>query len=182
MSQKITQLKNIAIALNDLGFRKDAESIIRIAKRMAQQNMSQEEARAKFMPIIINKGKTYSKFAKVKARPAQPNETIDTITSDGKETTNTANQGDYVVTNPGGEEYIISKDKLDKRYIDLGNGIYQAKGSAVAVEYSGPEIQFMASWGELMALKPGDMIVSPLPDLNEVYRIARKEFYETYEE
>jgi len=69
-----------------------------------------------------------------------------------------------------------------KRYIDLGNGVYQAKGIAVAVEYGGPEIQFTASWGEPMVLKPGDMVVSPMPDLNEVYRIARKEFFETYEQ
>ena len=33
-----------------------------------------------------------------------------------------------------------------------------------------------------MALKRGDFIVSPYPELNEVYRIARKEFFETYEE
>ena len=33
-----------------------------------------------------------------------------------------------------------------------------------------------------MVLKTGDFIVSPCPDFKEVYRIARKEFFETYEE
>jgi hypothetical protein len=33
-----------------------------------------------------------------------------------------------------------------------------------------------------MTLKTGDYIVAPCPKLSEVYRIARKEFLETYEE
>jgi hypothetical protein len=31
-----------------------------------------------------------------------------------------------------------------------------------------------------MVLKPGDMIVTPLPQMGEVYRIARQEFESTY--
>ncbi|MCK5476675.1 MAG: hypothetical protein KAI55_02035 [Candidatus Aenigmarchaeota archaeon] len=38
---------------------------------------------------------------------------------------------------------------------------------------------FEASWGENMVAKIGDMIVTP-PNKDEVYRIAIKEFEETY--
>jgi hypothetical protein len=33
-----------------------------------------------------------------------------------------------------------------------------------------------------MVLKYGDYIVTPMPNQDEVYRIARQEFFETYEE
>ena len=144
--------------------------------------MSQEEAIAKFMPLIEANGEDYEKFTQIKARPANPGEVIETITSDGKETQNTAQPGDYVVSNLGGsgEEYILTADKLSKRYKEVGNGIYQAIGECRGFEYNGPETVFIASWGEQMILKPGDMIVTPLPQQNEVYRIARKEFQSTY--
>ena len=147
-----------------------------------QSNMSQEEAIAKFMPEIESNGTDFEKFTKIKARPAQPGEVVETITADGKETMNTANEGDFVVSNLGGsgEEYILGGDKLAKRYREIGNGIYQATGECRGVTYNGPETSFQASWGQPMVLKPGDMIVTPLPQKGEVYRIARQEFESTY--
>ena len=56
------------------------------------------------------------------------------------------------------------------------------KGKVKATIYHGEDTEFVAKWGRLMSLKTGDYIVSPCPKLNEVYRIARKEFLETYEE
>jgi hypothetical protein len=82
------------------------------------------------------------------------------------------------------EEYIVSADMMLQRYefvcnLDAG-GIYKPKGRVKASIYSGEEITFVAKWGRMMTLKPGDMIVTPLPDCKEVYRIAAKEFYESY--
>jgi hypothetical protein len=144
--------------------------------------MSQEEAIAKFMPEIESNGTDFEKFTQIKARPARPGEMIETVTADGKETMNQAQQGDFVVSNLGGsgEEYILSGDKLAKRYKEVGDGIYQATGECRGVVYSGPETSFQASWGQPMVLKPGDMIVTPLPQKGEVYRIARQEFESTY--
>jgi hypothetical protein len=53
-------------------------------------------------------------------------------------------------------------------------------GKILAAKYTGERIEFLAAWNRYMVLKPGDFIVSPLPNLNEVYRIAEQEFYETY--
>ena len=165
-------------------FPKEGKSkFIKISQMEEEQTiMSQEEAIAKFMPEIESNGTDFEKFTKIKARPAQPGEVIETITADGKETMNTANEGDFVVSNLGGsgEEYILSGDKLAKRYKEVGDGIYQATGECRGVTYSGPETTFQASWGQPMVLKPGDMIVTPLPQKGEVYRIARQEFESTY--
>ena len=44
----------------------------------------------------------------------------------------------------------------------------------------GEEFYIMAPWRSEQLAREGDMLVSPLPGLDEVYRIARKEFEETY--
>jgi len=144
--------------------------------------MSQDEAIAEFMPQIMEDGKDYAKFTEIQVRRAEPGELVETFTSDGKETQNTAGENDYVVKNLGGsgEEYILSEEKLNKRYFNVSGDIWKAKGECRALLYTGEPTSFMASWGEAMVLKPGDMICSPLPDLNEVYRIARAEFDSTY--
>ena len=41
------------------------------------------------------------------------------------------------------------------------------------------EYYFIAAWGEEMVTKKDDYLACPL-DHSEVYRIARKEFFETY--
>ena len=165
-------------------FPKEGKSkFIKISQMEEEQSiMSQEEAIAKFMPEIEANGTDFEKFTKIKARPAQPGEVVETITADGKETMNTAKEGDFVVSNLGGsgEQYILGGDKLAKRYREIGNGIYQATGECRGVTYNGPETSFQASWGQPMVLKPGDMIVTPLPQMGEVYRIARQEFESTY--
>ena len=144
--------------------------------------ITQSEAMDKFLPLIKKSGQKYVKFTKVRARPAKVGEMIETITSDGKETQNKAKEGDYVVTNLGGsgEEYILSGQKLRDRYDEIGDSIFQAKGSCMALQYNGEPTEFIASWGEPMVLKPGDLICTPLPSMDEVYRIALAEFLNTY--
>jgi hypothetical protein len=41
------------------------------------------------------------------------------------------------------------------------------------------DFHFVATWGEPMRVRAGDFLASPT-ELNEVYRIARAEFFETY--
>jgi hypothetical protein len=149
--------------------------------------MTQEQAYNEFIPYINDTGKIYRKISPIYGRLAIENEYIETWTEDGLETTNYAKTGDYVVQNlytSMREEYIVSEDMMLQRYnfvctLDAG-GIYKPKGKVKASIYSGEEIKFVAKWGRMMTLKPGDMIVTPLPDCKEVYRIAAKEFYESY--
>ena len=78
--------------------------------------MTQTEAMEHFMPKIMSHGKDYAKFTEIKVRKAKPGEVVETFTADGKETQNTAEENDFVVTNLGGsgEEYILPADKLNK--------------------------------------------------------------------
>lgn len=150
--------------------------------------MTQKEAIEAFMPRIESEGAVYEKVTQVDARRAIPGEVIVTHTSDGKETENTARDGDYVIRNhtEAREEYIIPTAKFEVRYERLGAAsepgwdLYKAKGRCQGIAYSGPDTEFVASWGESMRLRNGDMICTPLPQKSEVYRIALKEFGETY--
>ena len=42
-------------------------------------------------------------------------------------------------------------------------------------------MEFQAPWKESIVVKPGDFLVISL-DKTEIYRVAKKEFTETYEE
>lgn len=179
--KKMIKFASHILPLNELFPNKNKPKFVKVAQ-LNDNPMSQEEAIEKFMPMIESEGDVFEKFTKIEARPAKPGELVETITSDGKETQNTAKEGDFIVKNIGGsgEEYILSGDKLAKRYKQISDNVYQAIGECMGIVYDGPEIQFMASWEEPMILKPGDMIVTPLPNKGEVYRIARKEFESTY--
>ncbi len=86
----------------------------------------------------------------VEARPAKVGEEITTILASGvKETRNKANEGDWIVTNPSGEQYIISEKKFLSRYETTDKvGPYSAKGYCRAIQNPfGKPIEIMASWG-----------------------------------
>jgi PGDYG protein len=92
----------------------------------------------------------YKKQGRVHARPAVAGEHITTTLATGvKETDNTASEGDYIVTNPSGEQYIISGQKFAARYeAGAEAGVYAAKGFCRAiVNPFGEQITILASWG-----------------------------------
>jgi hypothetical protein len=156
--------------------------------------LSQVELMALLTPYLLAQGQPYKKIKRVLARPAVEREPIATITSDGLET-NTAKQGDIIVQNTtaAGEYYILPHEKFEARYTFLaeqpdGWSLYESTGSITAIELTAellqalqlPEVfQFTARWGEAMKAEQGDFLATP-PDYQEVYRIARKEFFETY--
>lgn len=142
--------------------------------------------------IIDKNGQIYKKNVEVNARVANGGEKITTLIrkSDGtnmEETVNTANQGDYIIRNPDGEEYILGKDKFEQRYdkTDI-EGRYQSKGYSIVI--SNPfnkNIEFTASWGEKIR---GDMrcyiadVYDPETKSREgkPYIIASDQFNATY--
>jgi len=107
-----------------------------------------------------------------------PDLLVETFTSDGKETQNTAKDGDIIMCGPSLEKYILKHDKFLEKY-EIINGIAIPEQSYrnVAEYLDEEEIMFTASWGELMVLKKNDFLVK---DGDHYYRIARKEFLETY--
>ena len=79
------------------------------------KTLSKNEMRTAVESLIANGAvvKNYAKFARIQAIEAVGGEVIETILADGtKETSNTANAGDWIVTNPGGEKYIVPAAKF----------------------------------------------------------------------
>jgi len=156
---------------------------------------TQKEIIETMVPILKSEGKIYKKFKKVYAKEVFTGEEIQTITSDGLETTNIAKSGDFIIKNQTDAEemYIIGAEKFHARYDFLTEGEdgfseYAAKGKVVAIVMNdnllkqleiGEECYFIAAWGEEMVVKKDDYLACPL-DYSEVYRIAKKEFFETY--
>lgn len=161
--------------------------------------LNQEEMCALFIALLQSRGSEYKKFRPIRARTAQAGERIETRTSDGLETVNTAEAGDMIVQNTtrAGEAYIMSAAKFAERYVpasgessdDDGFVLFHPVGRILALcideallrELQLPqEFHFIASWGSSMAAKSGDYLACPL-DGSSVYRIAREEFFETYQ-
>ncbi len=157
---------------------------------------TQEELLAMFRPLLLHEGTVFQKKKNVFARPAIPGECIQTVTNDGLETENRAEAGDFIVRNQtaAGETYIVPGHKFSQKYILLQPADdtwmeYRPAGRIVAVELTPErlaalglpdEFEFVASWGTAMVARSGDFLGGP-DSLTELYRLARQEFFETYQ-
>ena len=166
-----------------------------IWSNMKETIIAQSEFLALVLPIAKEEGQLFEKTANVFARIAKGGETILTLTTDGLETINKAGEGDYIVTSQTAaqEQYVIKPAKFEVRYALLKEGDdelneYRALGKIIGIELTEKVLKslkvqasfyFEAPWKEKMAAKKGDFLALPL-DYSEVYRIARKEFFETY--
>lgn len=134
--------------------------------------------------IAVTPVKNYEKFARVQAVQAQGGERIETILANGtKETTNIANSGDWIVTNPGGETYIVPAAKFPKKYEacpELGENWYKPAGGIQKFIELAEDTKFVCSWGEEQFIAKGGFI--NVSNLDDIYGIARDEFFNTYKE
>ncbi len=179
------------------------------ASGSAPRVLTQAEAIAQYSPEILTNGRVYTKFGDVLARAARAGEEVITRTPDGRvETRNTAKEGDFVLRNPTGEEYILAGNKLNARYRTVEGAptniegqpyqTYRPTGQTRAVEITPATAEamgltfdangvarFTASWGESMIVTLGDYLCMPLDAagnvMNEVYRIERAAFAATYQ-
>jgi len=128
-----------------------------------------------------------AKFARIYARKGILNEQIRTIMANGlEETVNTVkidpetNELDWVVTNPDGEQYIVSNSTFIKKYeIDPENPkMYKPKGRPVLVTRIFDNISFTAPWGEIMNIKAGGYLI--VNSETDIYGIQEAEFNNTY--
>lgn len=158
--------------------------------------VAQEHLMKAVLPLIKATDRHYKKFRQVHARPAVPGETIVSELADGEETAKTARDNEMVVRNltEAQEEYIVGKEKFANLYseiepVDDKWTLYAPLGEVLAIEISrdlttelnvGEEFYIIAPWGSEQLAKEGDLFVTPAAKMDEVYRIARKEFEETY--
>lgn len=136
---------------------------------------------------LLSEAPIFAKKGFVEARPAIPGEAIETILADGTvETDNTALEGDSVITNPGGEEYIIPADRFAQRYEPTEKpGIYKAIGLVRAIKNpTGHSIKIQTSWGEQVG--EADCWITAAVDPNDFENlgpgriVGAQEFAETY--
>lgn len=134
----------------------------------------------------------YRKTALVKAvqiGEKEPPRPVVTILGDGtEETTNTAYPGDWIVTNPGGEQYSIRDSVFTANYIRVeGENLYRAVGRVQAIlNYTGHVVVITAPWGEEQRGESGCYIVRQVDKDGKVtgetpYLIAKEVFRNTYE-
>jgi hypothetical protein len=101
-----------------------------------------------------------------------------TVTSDGKETDNTAAEKDIIMSGPSKEKYVIKAAKFPKLYHGSPEAVYPDQSPRQVARYTGDKtLSFKASWGEDMILKKGDYVVN---NGENFYRIAQKEYDATY--
>jgi hypothetical protein len=103
---------------------------------------------------------------------------------DGKETSNKANHGDFVLCGPRGERYVVRMEKIGQLYERSKEDpsvliVKRGDKPRMVAEYTGVDGVFKASWGEMMKLNTGDFVVRE--DKNKFYRVERSVFHETYE-
>ena len=159
--------------------------------------LTQKDMLAHFLPLLEKGGKRYKKKSLIRAKKAHPGLLVITKTSDGEETQNTAEAGDWLVENQTStnEWYLVKAETFMKKYnfvqaLEQGWGCYQPKGEIRGLVLTkthfeelevGKILEFQAPWKDTMIAKIGDMLVVP-PEKDEIYRIAKKEFGETYVE
>ncbi|MBW6441616.1 PGDYG domain-containing protein [Patescibacteria group bacterium] len=131
----------------------------------------------------------YQKKGTVLARKAVVGEKVITVLSGGsKETENIAGEDDWVVTNPSGEEYLISEKKFFSRYSKtVIPGVFKACGYCKAIRNPfGVPIEIMASWGSTQTGE-ADCFIADVCDSTgtmmdvEPYLIDGEVFFGTYE-
>jgi len=176
------------------------QELIAIVNRLASLVwITQRDLIDLMMPMFRSTGKRFHKFKRIRARNAVVGERIDSLTSLGFETSNTAESGDYVVQNQTDamEQYLVSKQVFERKYAlqteeDGGWAVYQSSSSSTVLSLTvdanvltllGKSDAFFieAPWGGMQKCMKDDVLVALSEPSDEVYRIAQKEFSETYQ-
>ncbi len=133
--------------------------------------------------------KIYTKKGIVVAREVETEEKIVTVLKDGTvETENITQKGDYVVTNPSGEQYVLPAEKFWQRYeLTSETGTYKAKGMIRTFPNpTGQPATIVPSWGGTQTGATNCMFATPYDPVNpnhigaDRYIIGYNEFLETY--
>lgn len=152
-------------------------------------SFSQIDRKSEQIMGALAEAPVFKKQGQVNARRAEAGEAITTTLKSGaKETENTAQEGDYIVTNPDGEQYIISEQKFVSRYETSDeDGVYNAKGYCRAIKNPfGRPIEIMASWGSPQSGDENCLIADTCDENGktdgEPYLIEADAFTNTYKE
>jgi hypothetical protein len=172
----IDEAQNEASKIRDIVGAKGETQDYQAAEKQLEESLQTAEWDSKF-----ESASWYKKNVEVAAVQATAETPITTVLADGHvETTNTAKPGDFIVTNPSGEQYVIGEEKFKSKYEPAEDqpGVYKAIGAPIKAIQIDFDISFKAPWGEDMHMRSGDFIVDA--GNGDRYGIAQKEFNETY--
>jgi hypothetical protein len=152
---------------------------------LVEKNMrtftSQEELKT-FVEAAIsggNKPLSYIKTALVSLRRAKDGEVIETKMKNGlSETVNTAQKGDFIATNPDGEEYIVKSGQYEPS--SNNPSLHRSTAGIQQFIRIAEDIEFPTSWGEKMTITAGGFLNVTHLHENKIYGIQKEEFFHTY--
>jgi hypothetical protein len=145
-------------------------------------------------------GNIYSKHKKVHAMLAQENGVLDTVVNGMVQARKTYSEGDYIMCGSRGGRYPMSAVDFSARYNVDGPEpasdqalaaesffLYPPTGKIWALEVAADEAvryfpagHFIGKWGRPIGVNATDFLVMPHPDGNEIYRIKKPLFDDTY--
>ena len=106
---------------------------------------------ANFESRLTDNGKVFvRKIEQVIVRQAIESEVVDTYMSDGTlETSVIAGKGDWVITGPKGEEFILTDEKINDLYVRTESGDFVTKARKIIAlkNPTGTKIRIKAPWG-----------------------------------
>ena len=130
------------------------------------------------------------KVARVQARRVKAGEQVDTrprVIVDGKEYTfietkqivsqEQAQKGAVAVINPDGEEYLMSEEKFNKKYIKTQGG-FKAIDGPKHFRIVTKDCVITASWGEEQFVPKGSVLC--VENVDDIYSVTNSAFQHTY--
>ena len=134
---------------------------------------------------LVQNGVTVYSGKKIVTVHAEQGIIGDVITTDIDKTENTVGvdefgNPDWVITNPGGEKYVV-KDKVFKdTYERAGDepGVYSKKALQLLVPCE-KSVEFTPSWGGSFTVEKGGYFT--INDYNDIAGVQKKAFEQTYE-
>ncbi len=120
------------------------------------------------------------KISYVKAYQATKEEKIITILrNQTTETQNTAKPSDWIITNPDGEQHIVTNENFMKKYIATKNGYFKATDNVQKFIEIPFDISFICAWDEKQFIAKGGML--NISNLDDIYGVAKDEFRKNYQ-
>lgn len=131
---------------------------------------------------MLAEANVFRKNVLVRAERALSGAVVRTMLPNGLfETVNVASEGDWLITNPGGEQYLLDASSFHKRYESTDSpGVYRSVGKVRALlNPYGEGVSILAPWGEVQYGDADCWFASPVGD-DEVYIIGGVEMMSTY--
>jgi hypothetical protein len=158
------------------------------ARLVADQKLGEADFRA-IAAALGEAPVRYRKFGRVRARPAVAGERVTTRWG-GKESANTAKEGDWVVTALGPDDaplrdgdgnenvYVVPAGRFGELYeaVDAGGSVWRPRGIVLALHFPGG-FEILAPWGEMQRGASGYLLLNG-PD---VYGNNADTFEATYQ-